>query len=283
MRDCAPDVGMGFFTRLKTGWALTKDSIQVLRGDPELVAFPLVGSIAGLCYVGLLLGGSALLLGTDFGVAQYVVLFVLYFGSTFIASFTTAALMHETRRAFHGEDPSLKSGLRAAWRTKNTLLVWSLVSATVGIIIRMIEGQDNVPAKILASVVSVGWSILTYFIVPVITFEDVGIRDAITRSGATFKDTWGETAGAHFGVGIVTILFMLPVVLLALGIVLAFSSAGGTLGLGAGLVIAAILVLVAYLFTMTLSSIARLALYVYATEGERPRAFENVDFDSVPE
>lgn len=274
---------MGFFTRLKMGWSLTKDSIQVLRGDPELVAFPLVGSIAGLCYVGLLLGGSTLLLGAEFGVAQYVVLFVLYAGSTFIASFTTAALMHETRRAFHGEEPSFKSGLRAAWRTKNTLLVWSLVSATVGIIIRMIEGQDTLLAQLLASLVSVGWSILTYFIVPVITFEDVGIREAIARSGTTFKDTWGETAGAHFGVGIVTILVMLPVVLVAGGLVVLLSMGGSTLGLGAGLAIAAILVLAAYLFTMALSSIARLALYVYATEGERPSAFENVEFDRVPE
>jgi hypothetical protein len=34
---------------------------------------------------------------------------------------------------------------------------------------------------------------------------------------------------------------------------------------------------------MTLSSIARLALYVYATEGQRPSAFENVDLGTVPE
>lgn len=274
---------MGFFARLKTGWALTKDSIHVLRGDPELAVFPLVGSIAGLVFTGLLLGGSSLLFGSDFGILQYVVLFTLYFGSTFIASFTTAALMHETKKAFEGGEPTFRSGMQAAWRTKNTLLVWSVVSATVGIIIRMIEGQDNVVAKILASIISIGWSILTYFIIPVITFEEVGIREAISRSGSVFKNTWGETAGAHFGVGIVTILFMIPIVLLAVAIVAVGGAGGGALGFGTGLIIAIVLVLTAYLFTMTLSSIARLALYVYATEGERPSAFENVDFQNAPE
>jgi hypothetical protein len=274
---------MGLFGRLKTGWALTTDSIRVLRGDPELAVFPLVGSIAGLVYVGLLLGGSALLFGTDFGVAQYVLLFALYFGATFIASFTTAALMHETRRAFRGEDPDFRSGMATAWRNKSALIAWSAVSATVGVIIRLIDSQDNFLAEILASLVSAAWSILTYFVVPVITFEDVGVRDAIARSGETFKNTWGETAGAHFGVGIVTVLLMLPVVALAAGVVVLGGLGGGALGVGASLLVAVALVLTAYLFAMTLSSIARLALYVYATEGQRPSAFENVDLGTVPE
>jgi hypothetical protein len=273
---------MGFFNRLKTGWALTKDSIRVLRGDPELAAFPLVGSAAGLVYVGLLLGGATAIFGTDMGLTQWVLLFALYFGSTFIASFTTAGLMHETRRAFHGEDPSLKSGLAAAWRNKRTLLAWSAVSATVGVIIQLIDSQDNLLAELLASVVSVAWSILTYFVIPVITFEDVGVRDAITRSGQTFKNTWGETAGAHFGVGIVTILLMIPVALLAALVLVLGVFSGSALGFGAGLAIVAGLLLVAYLFASTLAAIARLALYVYATEGERPSAFEDVDLGTVP-
>lgn len=274
---------MGFFNRLKTGWALTKDSIRVLRGDPELAVFPLVGSVAGLLYVALLLVPGFFLASSDIGVLQYALLFVLYFGSTFIASFTTAALMHETRKAFRGEEPSFKSGISAAWRNKSTLLAWSAVSATVGVIIQIIDSQDNFLAEILASIISVGWSILTYFVIPVITFEDVGVRAAIARSGETFKNTWGETAGATFGVGIVTILFMLPVAILAAGIVVLGGLGGGALGFGGALLVAASLLFVAYIFTATLGSIARLALYVYATDGQRPSAFEDVDLGRIPE
>ncbi|WP_323675326.1 hypothetical protein [Halorubellus sp. PRR65] len=86
----------------------------------------------------------------------------------------------------------------------------------------------------------------------------------------------GETAGATFGVGIVTILFMLPVAILAADIVVLG-------GLGGALLVAASLLFVAYLFTTTLGSIARLALYVYATDGQRPSAFEDVDLGRGPE
>jgi CBS domain containing-hemolysin-like protein len=149
--------------------------------------------------------------------------------------------------------------------------------------VQLIDSQDNVVAEILASVISVGWSILTSSVVPVITFEDVDARDAITRSGVTFKSTWGETAGATFGVGIVTILFMLPIVVLAVAIVALGELGGGALGLGGALLVAVPLVFVAYIFTAALGSIARLALYVYAVDGERPSAFENVDLGHVPE
>jgi hypothetical protein len=76
---------------------------------------------------------------------------------------------------------------------------------------------------------------------------------------------------------------MLPVVALAAGVVVLGGLGGGALGVGASLLVAVALVLTAYLFAMTLSSIARLALYVYATEGQRPSAFENVDLGTVPE
>ena len=273
---------MGFFSRLKTGWALTKDSVRVLRTNPELTMFPLVGSVAGLVYVGLLFGGSLLAGGLGSNVVGYALLFVLYFGSTFIASFTTAALVHETRTAFDGGEPSVKNGMAAAWRNKGTLLAWSAVSATVGIVIQVVQGQDNPVANVLASIVSVAWSILTYFVVPVIAFEDVTVREAIRRSGETFKNTWGETAGAHFGVGIVTILFMIPVVLLAVGVVILGAGSGSGFGFGASVAVGGVLVVCAYLFSTTLSSIAKTALYVYATEGTRPSAFEDVDFGRVP-
>ncbi|MFC4406058.1 DUF6159 family protein [Haloarchaeobius iranensis] len=274
---------MGFLTRLKTGWALTKDSLRVLRGDPELAVFPLVGGVAGLAYMALLFGGSSLagVFATDVGL--YATLFLLYLGTTFVASFTTAALVHETRTAFEGGDPSFRSGMAAAWRNKGTLLAWSVVSATVGVIIQLIDSQDNLVAEILASIVSVAWSILTYFVVPVIAFEDVSVVEAIRRSGDTFKQTWGETAGAHFGVGIVTFLLMLPVVLVAALLVVGGVASGSGVGVGLTLAVVAGLFVCMYLFSTTLSSIAKTALYVYATEGRRPGAFEDVDFGHVPE
>lgn len=274
---------MGFFARLKTGWALAMDSLDVLRRDPELMVFPFVGGIAGIVYLAVLVGGRAILPGGGGSIAFYVFLFALYFGSTFIASFFTAGLIHETRAAFEGTDPTFENGLRAAWRNVGTLAAWALAAATVGVVIRVIEnqGRNNIIAQLFAGIFSVAWAILTYFVVPVIVFEDVGLTDALTRSGETFKNTWGETAGAGFGVGLVTILFIVVGIVLAIGFLVVAESIGAVLGTVGALAGGAILVLLGYLAGVTLTGIARTALYVYATEGIKPSQFDDVDFGQL--
>ena len=266
---------MGFFARLRTGWALATDSVGVLRREPSLVVFPVLAGVAGTAFMGLVLGGS-LLVGGDPGPLVYAGLFVVYLGSTFIASFFAAALTWNAREVFRGEDPALRDGLDAAWANRGELLVWAVVAAVVGVALRVLERQRGPVADIAAALFGVAWGVLTYFVVPVIVFEDVGTRELFERSGATFRDTWGETVGAGFGVGIITGLFTLVGLVLA---VLVFLVLGGSaLGFVGGLVLAVLVLLTASLAGSALGSIAKTALYLYATEGEQPAGFEDVDF-----
>lgn len=267
---------MGFFNRLKTGWALSMDSLDVLRSSPGLALFPLVAGIAGAVYIGLILGGSVLVTGTEPGIGLYAVLFVVYLGSSFIAAFFAAALMYNTREIFHGREPTLQDGIAAAWDKRTPLFAWAVISAIVGVVFRALENED-VPLGDVASVLfSAAWGILTYFVVPVIIFEDATVTEMFERSGQTFKETWGETAGAGFGVGIVTALFTLAGLAVAGIVFLAF---GGTaVGVVGAIAIGALVLLFAYLLGTALGSIAKTALYMYATEGERPDGFENVEF-----
>jgi len=267
---------MGIFSRLKTGWRLAMDSIGVLRKEPSLAVFPLFSGVTGLVFLALVLGGSYLLVGAEPGPVGYAALFVTYFGLTFLTSFFNAALVHNAREVFDGRDPTVGEGLRAAWEHRTPLLVWALVAATVGVILRAVESSDNPLASVAAVLFSVAWSVLTYFIVPVIVFEDVGPREMFERSGETFKDTWGETAGASFGVGLVVALFGLVGVVAAVATFVLLGGSG--VGVVAALALGAAIVFGLYLFGTALAATARTALYVYATEGERPAGFENVDF-----
>lgn len=254
------------------------DSLDVLRAHPDLAVFPLLGGIAGFIYLALLLGGSAVL-GLTSGPAFWVVLFVLYLGSSFVASLFTAGLVYSVREAFEGTEPSLRSGLTAAWEKRRLLFAWALASAIVGVLLRALERQRGLPAQIATSLFGVAWGILTYFIIPVILFEDVDVRSMFRRSGQTFKETWGETAGAGFGVGIVTALFIVAGLLLAVvGFIFLSGSVVGFIGT---LLFAVLVVFAAVLFGQTLGAIARTALYVYATEGIQPSEFDDVDFAST--
>jgi hypothetical protein len=270
---------MGFLSRLKTGWALSMDSLGVIRAEPSLAVFPAVAGLAGTVYLALVLGGAVLLVGPDPGPVVYAALFVVYLGTSFIAAFFSAALMYNAREVFHGRNPTLVEGLRAAWRNRTTLLVWAVISAVVGVLLSALESSDTPLAEVTSFLFSVAWSVLTYFVVPVVVFEDASVREMFERSGRTFRETWGETAGAGFGVGIVTALFTLAGLAVAALVFVAFgATAVGALG---AVAVAVLVVLAAYLLGSTLSSVAKTALYVYATEGERPGGFEDVDFGAA--
>jgi hypothetical protein len=269
---------MGIFARLKMGWNLSMDSFQVLREHPQLALFPLVSGIAGIIYIALLFGGS-FVLGLLEGNVAYAVLFLLYLGSAFIAAFFNAGLVYSAKQAFEGGTPTLQGGLAEAWQHKTPLFVWAVISAIVGMIIRAIEQQDNIVADIVALVFSAAWSIITYFIIPVIVFENQSVTGMFKRSGETFKNTWGETAGASFGVGLVSIVFMLIGLALAAVVFFVLGGSFGGLGFFAAVAIAGIVLLAAFLLSSALGAVAKTALYVYATEGRRPAGFENVDFE----
>jgi hypothetical protein len=273
---------MGLFTRLKTGWSLAKDSLGVLRREPSLAAFPAVAGVSGLLFLVVLNGGLYLTAGIESEPVAYAALFGSYFGTTFLSSFFTAALMHNARAVFRGEDPAVADGLRAALANAGTILAWAALAATVGVVLRAVETSDNVLARVLAGLFSVAWGILTYFVVPVIVFEDVGLVDSVRRSGETFRETWGETAGAGFGVGLMSAVFVLAGLAVAAVVFVAALSLGGSLAaLAVAGLVAVVLVLTAVLFGQALGGVARTALYVYATEDRKPDGFEDVDFSTT--
>ncbi len=58
------------------------------------------------------------------------------------------------------------------------------------------------------------WSISTFFVVPVIAYEDLGPVGAFKRSVQLMKQKWGESLGATFSFGLIQFIAMLVVGLL---------------------------------------------------------------------
>lgn len=268
---------MGFLTRLRTGLRLASGSISVLRDHPRLFLFPVFGGVAGIVFVVTLLGGAFLGTGGETGPILYATLFGVYLGSTFIASFFTAALMHATRRTFDGGEPDLRESLGVAWDHKGPLFVWALISAVVGIALRALEESNEIVARIIAVFVALGWAVMTYFVVPVIVFEDVGVGGMFKRSGGIVRDIWGESLGAETGVSIVTFLLVI-VGVLAAGLVFVVVPTSSGVGLGLAVAVGTIAVVGGLLIGTALTGIAKTALYIYATEDEAPSYFAGVDF-----
>ncbi|MDR9380452.1 MAG: DUF6159 family protein [Natronomonas sp.] len=272
--------GVGFVDRLKTGWTLTKDSVGVIREYPKLLVFPLLAAVASVFFLVLLF--LPLVLADVIGNGlEYVVLFVLYFLTTFVSTYFAAALVYAANETFHGREPEIRSSMRAISGRLGPIAVWAVISATVSVLLRTLEDADNPVASILRSLFALGWSIMTFFVVPVLVFEDVSATEMFERSGETFRDTWGETLGAGFGitaiVAVLGVVLVLAALVVSAPLVAAFQGAGVALAI----VLVALALVFTYLTSQTVWGIAKTALYVYAAEGTTPSQFENFDFQTL--
>jgi hypothetical protein len=268
---------MGLFGRFKRGLALTKDSISVLRHNPSLLAFPLVGGASALVFLGVLLGTTYGVIGVpEDTVVAVALLFVVYFGTTFITSLFTAGLVAETRLAFDGTSPQFRRGLVAAWQVKGTLLVWATIAATVGVIVKLVEASDSRVGRLFAWVFSAAWSVMTFFVVPVAVLEpNLGIGGVFRQSGETFRSTWGETAIGMIGPGLLAVAVFLVGGVIGFGV---FSATGSPVAAGAVVVV---FLVAGLLVSTTAKGIVKTSLYVYATEGKRPSEFADLDFTEL--
>ena len=267
----------GALSRVKTGYILIRESIGILRNNRTLAAFPIVAGLAGLGFI-LAIGAPTVGVTTFDNDASTIVAFAgaagIYFGTAFIAAFFSAGLVDQTRTVLQGGDPSLKAGLRSAWRVKTPLVVWAVISATVGLIIDAISESDSVFAQILAAVLGVSWSLLTFFIIPVIVFENPSTTEMFRQSGQRFKETYGETIIGMFGATIAGLVVGIPFFLAGL----AALEILGSLLVGIPLVIIGIAL--AQVVSFTVRGIVKTGLYFYAEEGQRPDEFNQI-FDAL--
>ena len=271
------------FDRMARGWEMTKESWRVLKLDSKLIVFPLISGLA--CLV-VLLSFALPLWGSDYlntvleeqeaphDILAYIILFAFYFANYFIIVFFNSALVGCAIIRFKGGDPTIADGFRAATDRLPQIVGWALVSATVGLILRIIESRSERVGQIVAGLMGMAWSAVTYFVVPVIVIEKKGPVEATKRSLAILRKTWGEALTANFGIGLIISLIMLVALLpIFLG---AAAIASGMVPLGiAGIALGVILVLLLSLISSALHAIVIAALYLYAAEGSVPKHFDN--------
>lgn len=267
----------GALSRVKTGYIVIRESIGILRNNRTLAAFPIVAGLAGLAFI-LAIGAPTIGVSTlDSDISTVGALAgatLIYFGTAFIAAFFSAGLVDQTQTVLEGDDASIKAGLRSAWEVKTPLVIWAIISASVGLIIDAISESDSVFAQILAMVIGVAWSLLTFFIIPVIVFEKPSTTEMFRQSGQRFKETYGETIIGMFGATIAGLLIGIPFFMAGI----AALEVLGSLLIGGPLIV--IGVALAQIVSFTIRGIVKTGLYFYAEEGQRPNEFNQI-FDAL--
>jgi hypothetical protein len=269
------------FQRLSNSWSLVKASAAVLSADKELMVFPAISAVLSVVVlitfaVPSVLAGffdSAVLAESGFPLAGYVVAFLFYVVQYFVIFFCNTALVGAALIRLRGGDPTVADGFRVASSRAVPILGYALISATVGVILRAISERSGFIGRIVVSLVGLAWNLATFLVVPVLAAENVGPMEAVKRSSAYLRKTWGEQIVGTAGMGAVFGLFGFGTAVLgmALFIAAAFTqSAALMVTVGVGLVLA--LVALA-LVSSTLGGIYAAAVYRYAAEGDPGKFF----------
>ncbi len=279
----------GFRERIRRGWQVTKLGIKVVRADPELMVymfFSAMFSIGAFVVLMTSTGGLGYFIGGgEEGLEQgvYVGSFLSYMAVAIITVFWNAAIIASAHyRLTTGDNPSFSYGIRQAMKCLPQIFIWGLISGTVGMIIQALEGMknsDNVGAAIvgwiLSLLIQLAWWITTFFVVPMIVIDNLGVGESMSKSPELFRKTWGEDIVSSAGTGIINFLVCLLIVVICMPLfflVVATEPTGPYAHLGPGLVFALMFIGVglSVLFFTACEAVNRASLYYFAKTGEAP-------------
>jgi hypothetical protein len=273
------------FDRISNGFSLARSSWAVLVKDKHLIVFPIVSGFLFL----LVLASFAVPLATlvDWNKFQqqlqannnkppiwvYALSFAFYFCTYFVIIFCNSALISCAMLRFNGQEPSVGDGFRMAMARLPQIFAWALVSATVGVLLKAIENAHEKAGYYVSMILGTAWSVMTFFVVPVLVVEKTGPIEAVSRSMSLLRRTWGEALVGRLGLGFFLFLLFIPVLLLF--VAGAFAVANHAVAVGIALLVVGFIGLLLHsAISSALNTILLAALYQYAADNQVPEAFD---------
>ena len=279
---------MGFFATISRGWQLSKLSFSVIKADPELLLYTFLSAIMVFATIGAAsypayeadqTEGShwAIDIDSETGESkptdQYMArIFLMYMVGSIVVVFWNSAIIVSAHERLTGGDPSIMTGIRAAFSRIHIIVLWGIITGTVGLLLRIARdaisnNQKAHPAvKIFAYIilmlVEVAWWIYTFFIIPMIVLEKKGIREGLRDGRSLFGKTWGENVSSGLGIGFLTLIGIVFSIIIGL-LVMSFSST-------AGIIIMITMIGFTILLCNTAEVVVVAALYEYAKTGKMP-------------
>jgi hypothetical protein len=252
--------------------ALTRQSWAVLKDNRYLLAYPALGVVACIVPFIVVVPGFLFIAADRNWIGWALVILGLYL-ATLVTAIFQAGLTVSAAAELEGGQSSLGHGLGRAFGRLGRLARWAFVSTVVSALVGLIRGSNNgglaevIFRNVLAAAADVMWQLITFFVMPAMMLDDLGMIDAIKKSASTFKQRWGTqlSGGVRIG-GLIGLVAILPAVVAVVGG--AFLAAAGAWAVGLPIaVIGFIVLVVAGLILSAIRGVFSVVLYRYATAG----------------
>jgi hypothetical protein len=251
---------MNLMTKFSNGWTIATNSFKVLKENRQLVIFPILSGVstivilASFCIAFLGFSGWDLDNVSDPGrIMSYAIIFLFYIVNYFVIVFFNMALVHCTSLYFKGEEVTVQKGIEFSKSRIGSIIGWAVFAGIVGGILKIIQENVGSLGKIITGLIGIVWSIATFFVVPVIAYENLGPIAAFKKSAMLMKEKWGESIGAGFSFGLIQ--------LGAIAIIALIAFAVSAINIIAGIGIGVLLLLLMSVIMSTVKTIFISAIY----------------------
>lgn len=274
-----PPLQMGKF---KASMTIVSESWELLKKDKEIMWFPVLSAITSILALTIMavimyfvaLGGNfsniSQVQGDGLSPFGYFILFMYYLVMIFIVNFFESGIYIIAHARFNGQDLNFSDGMRGATENITKIFIWSLICATVGVVLQIIADRSRFIGKLVVWILGAAWGILTFFSLPSLIIGKRSVQDSFKDSAATIRKTWGETIIVNLGVGLFFAMITFALFALMIGVIILVPDIFVGIGL---LVLFLISVICLTIISSALGSIFKLALYEYARTGKVPDGF----------
>jgi len=273
--------------KISRGWGILKQSWLALGHDKKLLLLPVLSGMA--CLLILVSFVLPLALAPDTWEflqdeklqarevwkqpVTYVLTFGFYLSTYFVVVFFNTALVWCAVNRFNGGSPTIAAGLRVALSRFPQILGWALVAASVGTLLKAVEDRLSWLGQWVVRLIGVAWSIVTYFVVPVLAVEGLGPLAAVRRSASLLRKSWGESLVGEVSMGAISMVLALPAICVALAGLVAGIVAASLWWVAIAMAPAVLYLVALAVVTSALQQVFMAGVYLYAAEGRVPSGF----------
>lgn len=184
---------------------------EILKKYPLLVIYPIIGAILSIISFVLLImvskGNAVVLIALSF---WYILtsIIVIYFNTATVAF---------VKNHLNGGNPTFSYGIGEANKRIYLIINWAFFSSIFSFFMIFLSSIKII--KYFTYAGEIAWSLVTYFVIPIIVFENKNIKDTIIESQKLIKKNWGKSLKGDFKISFIS--FVPFVIILSL---LIFSS-----------------------------------------------------------
>ncbi len=204
---------------IKTSWLVGLFSYRFLFRTPILLILPILSTFCfGVCITLLYkLGNNGIVsIITLAIIAYYIFLFFYLFFSVVAIEMTYSYLQNSQK-------PSLGQGIKLILPKIFTIIIWTIINGTVGLIINITNNllDNNSDSSILGWIFSIflniAWGIVTCFLMPMIIFDPGKNRLSVIKKSVLFfkkEDQQLKNFPKIIGAGVFNVTLAIPIVIL---------------------------------------------------------------------